>query len=33
MTWTLKVWGPMVGLVLDVEGMKVGSNGGVEKLK
>jgi hypothetical protein len=28
MTWTLKAWGPVVGPVLDVEGVKVGSGGG-----
>jgi hypothetical protein len=26
--WTSKAWGPVVGPVLDVEGVKVGSGGG-----
>ncbi len=33
MTWSLKGWDPVVGLVLDVEGMKVGSSGGALMLK
>jgi hypothetical protein len=28
MTWTLREWGPVVGPVLDVECVKVGSGGG-----
>jgi len=33
MTWTLKAWGPMTRLVLDVEGMKIRSSGGAMMLK
>lgn len=32
MTWSLKEWGPVVGLVLDVA-LKVGSSGGALMLK
>jgi hypothetical protein len=28
MTWTLKEWGPVVGPVLDMDCVKVGSGGG-----
>jgi hypothetical protein len=33
MTWMSKAWGPMAGLVLDVEGVKVGLGGRVMMLK
>jgi hypothetical protein len=28
MTWMSKAWGPIVGPVLEVEGVRVGSGGG-----
>jgi hypothetical protein len=33
MKWMLKAWGPIVGPILDVESVKVGSNGGAMMLK